>query len=113
MNEKIYCPYCGPWNGHPDGVEMEPVVWEYSYIHFRTQWRAHFRCPNCKTYSPGSAPMNSAREAEQEARSIALRRFKPLQKPLTLEDVAQHNIEKLKKRYPEGFSAERSLHREA
>lgn len=29
----------------------------------------------------------------------------------TLEEVAEHNIEKLKKRYPEGFSAERSLYR--
>ena len=31
---------------------------------------------------------------------------------VTLEDVARHNVEKLKKRYPEGFEAERSLHRE-
>ena len=31
---------------------------------------------------------------------------------VTLEEVAQHNVEKLKKRYPEGFEAERSLHRE-
>ena len=31
---------------------------------------------------------------------------------LTLEEVARHNVEKLKKRYPEGFEAERSLHRE-
>lgn len=31
---------------------------------------------------------------------------------LTLEEVAQHNIEKLRRRYPEGFSADRSLHRE-
>ena len=30
---------------------------------------------------------------------------------LTLEEVLEHNIEKLKKRYPEGFSAEKSLHR--
>lgn len=30
----------------------------------------------------------------------------------TLEEVAKHNIEKLQKRYPEGFSSERSLHRE-
>ena len=30
---------------------------------------------------------------------------------LTLEDVATRNVEKLKKRYPEGFDAERSLHR--
>ena len=29
-----------------------------------------------------------------------------------LDQVAEHNIEKLKKRYPEGFDAERSLHRE-
>lgn len=28
-----------------------------------------------------------------------------------LEDVAQYNIDKLKKRYPDGFSSERSLHR--
>ena len=31
---------------------------------------------------------------------------------LTLEEVAQHNVEKLRKRYPDGFEAERSLHRE-
>ncbi|MBR5257637.1 MAG: nucleoside triphosphate pyrophosphohydrolase family protein [Clostridia bacterium] len=31
---------------------------------------------------------------------------------LTLEEVLEHNIEKLRKRYPEGFSAEKSLHRE-
>lgn len=29
-----------------------------------------------------------------------------------LEDVMAHNIEKLKKRYPEGFSADRSVNRE-
>ena len=28
-----------------------------------------------------------------------------------MDDIALHNIEKLKKRYPEGFDAERSLHR--
>ena len=31
---------------------------------------------------------------------------------LQLEDVFAANIEKLKKRYPEGFAAERSIHRE-
>ena len=30
----------------------------------------------------------------------------------TLEEVAQHNVDKLKRRYPEGFDADRSLHRE-
>lgn len=29
-----------------------------------------------------------------------------------LEDICQMNIEKLRKRYPAGFSAERSIHRE-
>lgn len=29
-----------------------------------------------------------------------------------LEDVARHNIDKLRQRYPDGFDAERSLHRE-
>lgn len=29
----------------------------------------------------------------------------------TLDDVAQANIDKLRSRYPEGFSAEKSLHR--
>ena len=30
----------------------------------------------------------------------------------SLEDVAMHNVEKLRERYPEGFDADRSLHRE-
>ena len=31
---------------------------------------------------------------------------------LTLEEILERNIEKLKKRYPEGFSTERSINRE-
>ena len=31
---------------------------------------------------------------------------------MNLEDICQANIEKLRKRYPEGFDAERSIHRE-
>ena len=31
---------------------------------------------------------------------------------ITLEEVLERNIAKLKKRYPEGFSTERSIHRE-
>ena len=30
----------------------------------------------------------------------------------TLEEVARHNVDKLRARYPDGFEAERSLHRE-
>ena len=29
-----------------------------------------------------------------------------------MDDIAAHNIDKLRKRYPEGFSADKSLHRE-
>ena len=29
-----------------------------------------------------------------------------------MDDIAQHNVDKLKRRYPEGFDADRSLHRE-
>lgn len=29
-----------------------------------------------------------------------------------MDDIAEHNIAKLRRRYPEGFSADRSLHRE-
>ena len=29
----------------------------------------------------------------------------------TMDDVAQHNVNKLRDRYPDGFDAERSLHR--
>jgi len=31
---------------------------------------------------------------------------------LKLDDIARHNNEKLAKRYPQGFSAERSIHRD-
>ena len=30
----------------------------------------------------------------------------------TIDFVMEHNVEKLRKRYPDGFSAERSIHRE-
>lgn len=30
---------------------------------------------------------------------------------VSLEDVAQHNVDKLKQRYPDGFDAEKSIHR--
>jgi len=31
---------------------------------------------------------------------------------LEMEDIAKHNVDKLKKRYPEGFDAHRSINRE-
>ena len=32
---------------------------------------------------------------------------------LSLDEIARHNIDKLRKRYPEGFSEEASVHRDA
>ena len=31
---------------------------------------------------------------------------------IDLEDIFKHNVEKLKKRYPEGFESDKSIHRE-
>ena len=30
---------------------------------------------------------------------------------ITLDDIAEHNVNKLRKRYPDGFDADRSIHR--
>lgn len=70
-NEKVFCPYCGPWNDHPDGVEMKlkdvpglDVFW--------------MECPVCRNGSPVKATPEAAIEA-------AKRRFTPMQRPM-LED---------------------------
>ena len=70
MPDKPLCPYCGPWNGHPDGVEMEN----------KFMW---FKCPVCHSRSP------FVKKSEDNL-TAALRRFQPMQKPMTLEEVKQH-----------------------
>ena len=84
MAEKILCPYCGAWNRHPDGVEMIPqresmgMRMGYDYLY----------CPRCAARGPGVYTQDGNFEGKQEAaRAAALRRFTPMQKPLTLEEV--------------------------
>lgn len=76
MSAPVMCPYCGPWNEHPDGVEME--LKDISDV--ALYW---MQCPVCWKSSPVKSTPEAAREA-------ARRRFKPMQKPLTLEEVKQH-----------------------
>ena len=68
---KPLCPYCGAWNGHPDGVEMKPIGGAIA---------KRFRCPECDAMSP-------LKDNTDDALASAIRRFQPLQKPLTLEEV--------------------------
>ena len=72
MNDKPLCPYCGPWNRNPNGVEME--------LQFLASLDYVYRCPKCKTYSP-------KRSTKKGAADAALRRFTPPQKPMTLDEV--------------------------
>ena len=50
----------------------------------------------------------TARQAASDAVAVAQKRGVNVR----LEDVLQMNIDKLKKRYPDGFDSEKSLHRE-
>ena len=77
-NETVYCPYCGPWNGHPEGVEMEHC----DIILGRDFW---FKCPICKA----TAPMC---HSEAAARAAALRRFTPPQKPLEFDELRPGDV---------------------
>lgn len=95
MDKKPLCPYCGPWNGYPDGVEMEMSV-----THCPTKQKAGgyayeydviFHCKTCGSMSPGSGWKGSKKVAEEAARAAALRRFAPMQKPLTLDEIYASN----------------------
>ena len=79
MSEKILCPYCGEWNGHPDGVEMK-LQDDGNEIEPVTFW---YECCICGNMSPAKITL-------EEARAAALRRFTPMQKPLSLEEVFRH-----------------------
>ena len=91
MPDKPLCPYCGPWNGHPDGVEMKET---YHVEHF-SLINIWWRCPICGSTSPiatGIYP-RCASQAHDEAYQDAISRFRPMQKPLTLEEVKRHIAE--------------------
>lgn len=83
MSERILCPYCGPWNKHPDGVEMVDEGNEYADPRSLglplLYW---YRCPCCNSQAPSG-------RNRKEARKNALRRFTPTraQVPLTLDEI--------------------------
>ena len=80
MIDKPLCPYCGEHNGHPEGVEMIPLMDGWEGVTLITN---HYHmCPVCKTSSP-------KHKNAKTALRLALRRFKPPQKPLTLEEVKE------------------------
>lgn len=76
MNDKVMCPYCGPWNGHPDGAEMELET----NSHADGTVDMWYGCTVCKIRSP----IGWDRDATH---FVAMRRFAPMQKPLTLDEV--------------------------
>lgn len=86
MHDSIpLCPYCGPWNGHPDGVEMVQESCERS-VYFELEKAVKintgyfYKCPSCGATS-------KICDTKQNAYLSAIRRFQPMQKPLTLEEA--------------------------
>lgn len=73
-DEKILCPYCG------SEMVQGDCTFELYYV-----------CPNCDSESPIVSPFSHTADTKDElweyARAAALRRFQPLQQPLTLEEV--------------------------
>ena len=88
--EKVYCPYCGPWNGHPEGVEMEDIYY-------------YFECPVCKSKSPNvlwDIPSSTIRVVgkRKRAKLYALQRFKPPIKPLEINELRPGDVVWLEER---------------
>lgn len=77
----IYCPFCGPWNGHPDGVRM--VLTESVPHHGRpvTFW---YKCPTCNAY----APWEDCKTPDEAYKLAALRFSKP-QEPMTVAELQE------------------------
>lgn len=95
MHDKPLCPYCGPWNGHPDGVEMIPIK-SPRFLPDKTRILGTFyKCPCCGARSPWE-------HMQDVAFASALRRFQPMQKPLTLEEIVE-----LQKAYKNLFDSKR------
>lgn len=65
LNDKVICPYCGG----EMGLQTDAVAWWYE-------------CPECCARSPLAAGNMSALDAAMDL-------FKPLQKPLMLEEVKE------------------------
>lgn len=86
-DRKPMCQYCGQWNGHPDGVVMEVKLEDW--FDYRCV------CPVCKATGPKAS-------TPEDAIDDALRRFQPIQKPMTLEEIVE-----LQKAYKTLFDSKR------
>lgn len=89
-DKKPLCPYCGPWNGHPDGVEMNAVGrWKagpkatFDESDMKRLYR--YKCPVCGALTPDMDTL-------EDATNTANRRFQPMQKPLELKEFLQDII---------------------
>lgn len=68
---KVYCPYCGPWNGNPQGSEMTLRIFgERERVGVGGWVRYYYRCIECGCKSPEMC-------SEEEANEAALRRYIP------------------------------------
>lgn len=99
MEEKVLCPYCGPWNGHPHGVKMYldgNGLADPEQFGFPEQF--WYSCPSCGAESP-------CMTSREKASSAAQRRFPPVEQIIWERDTA---IKQLKDDYGVGF-CERKL----
>lgn len=98
--QKVYCPYCGPWNGHRDGMEMIEDTNECTTPGGRTfPEMFKYYCPGCGL----NTPFQSSRE---KARAYALRRFPPIEQIKWERDTA---IQQLRDDYGVGFGEKKLM----
>lgn len=93
MDKKPICPYCGEWNGHPNGVEM---VGDEEFVRGDPSCFEYFaKCPSCGSRGPISCEFDVTtpvyrgwQDANRRyALADAIHRFRTMQKPLILEEA--------------------------
>lgn len=81
MARKAYCPYHGPWNGFPNGVEMKHYWADAPFGGKIVHW---YECPVCDNGAP-------AADTEEGAWLNAVRLYLP-QQPLTVDQLDDPDI---------------------
>lgn len=66
--ENVLCPYCGAWNGNPDGVEMTACKIMYGGDGLKNAY--DYQCRKCGARTPTA-------NSKKDARAAAMRRFTP------------------------------------
>ena len=80
MEDKVLCPYCG----------SEMKRWTEYELPNQTYFTVRYICGECGATSPQQVHTDRER-ANELAKEEALKRFKPLQKPMTLEEASGTN----------------------